>query len=49
MIIELDYLHLAGTTQVLMEFKPRYPQPFTIAQAVEFDVSLITEGLASVP
>jgi len=29
-----------------MEFKPRYPQPFTIAQAIEFDVSVITEEIA---
>ncbi|KIL68057.1 hypothetical protein M378DRAFT_927770 [Amanita muscaria Koide BX008] len=29
-----------------MEFKPRYPQPFTILQAIELDVSVITEEIA---
>lgn len=29
-----------------MEFKPRHPQPFTILQAVELDVFVITEEIA---
>lgn len=27
-----------------MDYKPRYPQPFTLTQAVLLDVSVITEG-----
>jgi hypothetical protein len=27
-----------------MEYKPSYPQPFTLAQAIGLDVSTITEG-----
>jgi len=29
-----------------MEYKPRYPQPFTLELAVGLDVSMITEGLS---
>ncbi|KAM6495807.1 hypothetical protein JOM56_008513 [Amanita muscaria] len=29
-----------------MEFKPRHSQPFTILQAIELDVSVITEEIA---
>ena len=27
-----------------MEYRPRYPQPFTLGQALGLDVSVITEG-----
>lgn len=29
---------------VTMNYKPRYPQPFTLTEAVSLDVSVITEG-----
>lgn len=29
-----------------MDFKPRHPQPFTIQQAIGFDVSVIDQGVA---
>ncbi|KIP10721.1 hypothetical protein PHLGIDRAFT_47858, partial [Phlebiopsis gigantea 11061_1 CR5-6] len=29
-----------------MEYSPRYPQPFTISQAVGLDVGMITEEIA---
>lgn len=29
-----------------MDYKPRYPQPFTLTQAVLLDVSVITEEIA---
>lgn len=28
-----------------MDYKPRYPQPYTLAQATALDVSVISEGL----
>ena len=27
-----------------MDYKPRYPQPFTLAEAIALDVSVISEG-----
>jgi hypothetical protein len=27
-----------------MDYKPRYPQPFTLTEAISFDVSVINEG-----
>jgi hypothetical protein len=27
-----------------MDYKPRYPQPFTLTEAISLDVSVITEG-----
>lgn len=32
-----------------MEYKPRYPQPFTLAQARLLDVPTIVEGLHAFP
>jgi len=29
-----------------MEYKPRFAQPFTLTEAIQFDVSLITEEIA---
>ncbi|KAF8663491.1 hypothetical protein AX16_001059 [Volvariella volvacea WC 439] len=29
-----------------MEYRPRYPQPFTLADAVQLDVSTITQEIA---
>ena len=28
----------------VMDYKPRHPQPFTLAQATALDVSVISEG-----
>ena len=28
----------------VMDYKPRYPQPFTLAEATALDVSVISEG-----
>ena len=30
-----------------MEYKPRYPQPFTVAEATQMDVLVLTEGLGA--
>ena len=27
-----------------MDYKPRYPQPFTLAEATALDISVISEG-----
>ena len=35
---------ISGTPLVTMDYKPRYPQPFTLAEATVLDISVISEG-----
>ncbi len=32
-----------------MEYQPKYPQPFSFADALKFDPGMITEGSALLP
>lgn len=41
--------NVTRTLSVTMDYKPRYPQPFTLAEATALDLSVISEGRVVTP
>lgn len=35
--------------QTALVYEPRHPQPFTFAQAMQFDISVLTKGTKNFP
>lgn len=43
------YLLYPSYSTIVMDYRPRYPQPFTLGEAVHLDIPVISEGPRAYP